>query len=358
MPEDQKSLEFDRINKLKHDKILKKISNNDLNFDGTKLFRLIFVKEKFKNIKMSFLNAEIKDHVEFYECNLLGSVIFDGAKIGGHAWFKESELWDVSFVGTNVDNAIIFQGSIIYGNVNLNGRSGSIIKKVWFWNSESDCNIFINNNNIKEKIQFDNGSFGGNIEIIKSHIGGDLNFNNIITKKEVNLNESHISGNIQLKMEHEAISLKSTKFISSPTQEKACRYSKTFWEGLGDRERSDYYFYREMDAKRKQKSYFFRFLEWYLIQIPFGYGVYPLRVVISWISIILIFTVIYSTQNGVNGNLGFFSYLYTSVVTAITPGFGNYHPEGFYQLVASFEAIIGTFMWVTLIATFTRKYMR
>jgi len=52
-------------------------------------------------------------------------------------------------------------------------------------------------------------------------------------------------------------------------------------------------------------------------------------------------------------------YIYFSVVTAATPGYGGYHPNpGFYQGLASFEAIFGTFMWAGFIATFARKYMR
>jgi hypothetical protein len=44
---------------------------------------------------------------------------------------------------------------------------------------------------------------------------------------------------------------------------------------------------------------------------------------------------------------------------AATPGYGGYKPvPGFYQNLASFEAIFGTFMWAAFIATFARKYMR
>jgi hypothetical protein len=55
----------------------------------------------------------------------------------------------------------------------------------------------------------------------------------------------------------------------------------------------------------------------------------------------------------------FLEYFYFSVVTAATPGYGGYKPApGFYQGLASIEAIFGTFMWAAFIATFARKYMR
>lgn len=358
LPEDEESEEFKRITRLKYKKIQEKISKDDFNFNGINVFRLIFKEKRFNNINMTFLKAKIKDHVEFYKCEVVGSIIFDGAEIGGHAWFFQSKLWNnVSFVGAIVGLVIFFQHSKLYGDVKLDGYSGSIVKKIWFWGIESDCNVSINNNNIKEKIQFDNGQFGGNIEVIGSTIEGNVNFDDIITKGQIKVDNSKIYGNIQLKVKPEGITFESTKFKLPKTQEKACRIAKNYWNGEGDRESADYYFYHEMEAKRKQKKWYFRYPE-VIIQYCFGYGVYPGRFIVTWISVILVFTVIYSTQSGVNGNLGFWSYFYSSVVTAITPGFGTYRPDGIYQLVASVEAILGTFMWAAFIATFTRKYMR
>lgn len=80
-PEDEKSEEFKRLNKLKDEKIQKKISENDYNFEGVRLFRLIFVEERFNDGTMNFLDAKIKDHVEFYKCNVIEAIIFNGAEL-------------------------------------------------------------------------------------------------------------------------------------------------------------------------------------------------------------------------------------------------------------------------------------
>ncbi|MFC1980697.1 ion channel [Chloroflexota bacterium] len=51
--------------------------------------------------------------------------------------------------------------------------------------------------------------------------------------------------------------------------------------------------------------------------------------------------------------------LYFSVVTSATPGYGGYKPEpGGFQILATIQAIFGTFMWAAFIVTFARKFMR
>jgi hypothetical protein len=43
----------------------------------------------------------------------------------------------------------------------------------------------------------------------------------------------------------------------------------------------------------------------------------------------------------------------------VSPGYGGLNPKaGLFQGLASFQAIIGTLMWATFIATFSRKFMR
>ena len=162
-------------------------------------------------------------------------------------------------------------------------------------------------------------------------------------------------------------------------------------ERRGDRTAADYYFYREMEAKRKRKYLTFSlkpflsllrklkfekalakytgFLEkkrrvyWGFLELPiqyiFGYGVHPWRVIATWLLTVFSLTFVYWYGNGVEAANSLWECLYFSVVTAATPGYGGYNPQpGFFQGLASFEAIFGTFMWAAFIATFARKYMR
>ena len=88
-----------------------------------------------------------------------------------------------------------------------------------------------------------------------------------------------------------------------------------------------------------------------------------------WFLVAVIFAIFYSVKGGITGKLPegslpqpwsyFVECFYFSVVTAVTPGYGKYElTSGVYQVIASAEAIFGTFMWAAFIATFARKYMR
>ena len=114
-----------------------------------------------------------------------------------------------------------------------------------------------------------------------------------------------------------------------------------------------------MKAKRLQKNKFARYIEWFFVQGIFGYGVKPQKVIAIWLIFICSFALIYYFGNGLQSETSFLDYIYFSVVTSATPGYGGLNPKpGWFQGLASFQAIIGTFMWATIIATFSRKFMR
>ena len=124
-----------------------------------------------------------------------------------------------------------------------------------------------------------------------------------------------------------------------------------------------------MDAKLKQKPWYICYPEYIFIQLIFGYGVHPFRLMFCWFLVAVIFAIFYSVNGGITGKLPasslpqpwsyFVECFYFSVVTAVTPGYGKYELTSWvYQVIASAEAIFGTFMWAAFIATFARKYMR
>jgi len=145
---------------------------------------------------------------------------------------------------------------------------------------------------------------------------------------------------------------------------KALLTAKNIWKSLGDREKEDYYHYREMEAKRKQKNSIIKFVE-LPIQYIFGYGIYPFRVMATWGLTVLLFAIYFWIFNGV-GRVGngvenaesFLENLYFSIFTATTLGYGDYRPNPGYHLMAGILAIFGTFMWAAFVAIFARKYMR
>lgn len=153
------------------------------------------------------------------------------------------------------------------------------------------------------------------------------------------------------------LSFRGTEFSLAESQEEACRMAKGICENLGDREEAGYYYYREMEAKRKLKHPLKRFLEM-PVQYCFGYGIYPLRVFFTWFTLILIFALVYWLGNVIEEANSLLECVYFSIQAAVMSGNGAYHPRSIFNIVASLEVILGIFMWATLIATFARKYMR
>jgi uncharacterized protein YjbI with pentapeptide repeats len=194
------------------------------------------------------------------------------------------------------------------------------------------------------------------------------------------------------KFENEPVSFRETSFTKPENQEYACRRAKIVLEKNGDRDAAGNHFYREMDAKRKQKPWYFRYPEYVFVQVIFGYGIHPLRLWLCWMGFVGLFAILYWAGNGItnptttgsstnliigpiiplywpstgainhttaDSSIHFLDYLWFSITVAVTPGFAGYKPTpGFYQILASIEAIFGTFMWAAFIATFARKYMR
>ncbi len=190
------------------------------------------------------------------------------------------------------------------------------------------------------------------------------------------------------------LTFKDAYFADTYSQEYACRKAKNLLEKNGDREEAGYHFYREMEAKRKQKESNYRYIdyesllfynetnitptelkdlfkylrynifEYLFIQAIFGYGVHPLRLWGFWMGFAALFAILYWIGGGINNStpnqpLNLLDYLWFSITVAVTPGFAGYKPAtGIYQVLAGLEAIFGTFMWAAFITTFARKYMR
>lgn len=385
---------FQEIRNLKKSCIEKKLKSKDFNFYGAKLYEIDFSRRKIEG-PLYFVEVDIKKDVNFDGAEVLGDVIFNGSKIGGSIHFdnknnksKSTTIHgDVEFRGSNIGKSLFFRYAIIEGSVKFDG--GTNIKFVtWFsnakvggsgWFSGVTFGNFVNFREAKfgRSLLFQNSSVGRDAWFYCINIKNEANFSDTTFNKDVYFNAARIGGitsfnNSNIKEEaffdgakiEGRLSFDNTTFGTIEGQEEAYLKAKTVYDNLGDRIEADKYFFKEMVAKRKQKAWYKRYPEKALLEYGFGYGVYPLRVMVTWLVVILFFTIIYSTEvmysteNLVYDFNSFLSYFYSSVVTAITPGFGTYRPSGNYQIWASIEAIIGTFLWATLIATFARKYMR
>jgi len=303
------------------------------------------------NSSIKITNSFIKGSVYLTKAKFKNPVNFAGSQFGSHAYFYESKL-----------DSSVFQGSIFNGVANFRG-------------SEFIYNAYFNYSIFYKDANFYMSKFNGIAAFTKSEFWGDMNFNGSIFKGDM-------------------LSFLGARFNDPANQENACRKAKMLSEKNGDRALSSYYFYREMEAIRKKRGvlnqpyilpyerdrslraetwlmikqfFWYDFVEYIFVQGMFGYGVHPMRLMISWGAIVILFSILYLIGNGLKGDLQPFDYLKFSLATAIAPGYiatiispesTGYKLDQGYQAVAIVESILGTFLWAGFIATFAKKYMK
>ena len=441
LPEDTESAELKKINELKEEKVQEKVDKGDFNFEGAKLLEINFSKVAIKgNVNFKdvviirdalFSGAKIGGYARFDGAKVGRSARFDGAEIGGDAWFYGAEIGESAwFVGAKIGGSAPFGGAEIGGDASFDeakiggyalfdgakiggyarfdgakiGRSASfdgaeIGESAWFHGAEIGGDARFYGAEIGESASFDGAEIGGSALFDGAEIGESASFDGAKIGRSASFDGAKIGGSASFDLLEikGKLCFRDAIFEEPEAQEESCRKAKRICEDLGDRIEADYYFYREMEAKRKQKYKTFslkpilklirklrleklisnhieffekerRIYRGFLelpIQYIFGYGVYPWRVIATWFITVFSLAFVYWYGNGIiiEENLLWWERIipsiYFSIVTAATPGYGGYKPaSGFYQGLASFEAIFGTFMWAAFIATFARKYMR
>lgn len=92
-----------------------------------------------------------------------------------------------------------------------------------------------------------------------------------------------------------------------------------------------------------------------------GYGEKPYRVILFSIAVIFLYAIVYFITAAIDiplKTVGFWDYLYFSIVTFTTLGFGDITPKliPFFQMLAGTEAFLGAFMMGLFVFTLARKY--
>jgi len=336
LPKDEKSEEFRRIIELKNDEVENKKKKGDFNFKGAKLY------------DANFLSIMTEDNLIFTRTIIKGNAQFNEAKIGGDVWFDRSKIFgDVSFEGAEIDGNASFYGVEIDEHVLFDKTK--IGRYAWFEHALIGGEVSFNWSEIRGSVSFQKAEIDGNTSFYGSNIGGDARFDESKIVGDTWFDFTQIKGGLSFKGAH---------FKNVRSQERACRKAKTIWEGLGDREKADYHFYREMEAKRKQKQYYIKYPE-LIVQYPFGYGVYPSRLLYTFLITLVSFALIYWILEGVLTTDAFANNMRFSFLTIIIPAYGViYAKTGILGILAVLEALIGAFTWPTFIVTFARKFMR
>jgi len=408
------SKEFERIAKLKEEKVKEKISKGDFNFEGAKLLNINFSGLKIDN-DVNFTNAVVLEDVIFNNANIIGNVLFSGAAIDGDTVFDKAKIGTTvmfdkakihggaSFDGSVIDGSAVFDGAVIGRDISFS--RATISGNILFSGAVIDGDTVFSETNIHRDVSFDGAvmdgyavfdgaEIGGNISFSRATIGGNILFSGAVIEGNAVFDKAKIGLTVAAFHENKvgryagftALNIKGkllfrdTIFKKPETEEEAFKVAVRILERLGDREGADYHFYREMVARRKQKKWIIRISEWLLADATCQYGSNFIRPVAIWfLLVIVVFPVIYYFGHGIASPNPFFPFFkgaaesvksflsaeYFSIVTATTLGYGDLQPAlttiyhiPIFRVLAGLEAIFGTFMWVIFLTVFARKYMR
>ncbi|WP_048148224.1 potassium channel family protein [Methanolacinia paynteri] len=327
---------------MKEEKTKEKVNSDDFNFEGAILYSFGSPLPKDEDIiqtdgDINFNKIKVIEGVWFKKAKIDGNALFTNAKIGGFAWFESAEIGrNIDFTYANVGKDAFFADAKIGGSV-------------FFTYAKVDGDVLVPYAKINEDASFYKAEIGGELSFHKSKIDGSALFRGASLSGDADYILTHVKG---------IVDFRDAKFSSPKAQENACRLAKNQCIKFGDNHEADNYFYREMEGKRKQKLEIFRWPEYVLAQLIFGYGVKPLRTFCIWFLFIFTFAIIYFSYQTLDPGSEFIEYFYFSTTTAMTPGFGGYKISPAWQGLALVEAFFGTFMWAAFITIFARKYMR
>lgn len=352
-----------------------RISITNSRIEGSIVFNKVYFKDK-----VQFLGTEFSGPwIRFDEAQFSKSADFKNVQFDHNAYFTQAQF------GGNADfSDASFKGDALIAYAQFNGYA--IFIKTYFEAPASFSAAYFN-----ESAIFLYSRFGGDTSFIKAHFDGpaiftyakfddpsyfdDAVFHVVLFHSTEFNNSAHFirtrfgrdSKFSEVRFKGDALIFRDSKFDGPRFQEEACRKAKNVLEKSGNREEAGYHFYREMEAKRMQKPWYYRYPEFALVQVVFGYGVHPWWLMYWWVFIVTIFALLYAYGNGISGAVETLDYIKISFAIAIAPGYiaaiinpgsAGYRLIDEYQIVAMAETIVGTFLWAGFIATFARKYMR
>jgi len=331
----------------------------------------------------SFRDATFEGKAWFKGATFKGEVRFDRATFEEEAWFENATFkGKVTFGRATFEKWACFAGAIFEGNASF--YEATFEEEAWFYVATFEGDA-----------EFEGATFEGIADFRFRRMPHKYKF----CSKLVFLNTEFRKGVL--------IDIPSEWFKLPSAEAEACRVQRISYEREGRKDDADRMFVRERRALRKAeveeakanvsevkgelkrlvassprkvervkaelKAWFNLIkatsnyllvkgrssLEFFIADLTCEYGTNWKRPVISWIFLVFfIFPLLYFILGGITKVSSPLDYLYFSIVTATTLGYGDLQPIGWCRLIASTEAIFGTFMWAVFLVVFARKYMR
>jgi len=355
----------------------------DLNVNSFKCvdFRNVVFKggANFKNTTFEedavFNSATFKGVTTFESAIFKGDTLFDGA-----TFYEDTNFWMVIF-----KEHVSFKGTTFKGDAN-------------FGVTTFERFVMFMYTTFKRDTKFDSAIFQGHTFFVEATFEGNVSFDlatlpfgkklNIKAKKKgiisfiyTKLENIFLDLNLDegVLIDFSNTLLRNTNFTKSQIenhilQEEKKEFSqarevylilKNNFHSLGRYEDESWAFKKEKDMERKSNFHFKTIPKWLwscFLNGIFGYGEQPGKVIISAISIILIFTFLFMSSGISNASIGgftsnnFLDCVYFSVITFTTLGYGDFRPlEGWGRIFAGTEAFIGALMMALFVYTFARR---
>lgn len=336
----------------------------------------------FKNAE--FRGAEFRGDADFWETEFYGGAGFALAKFYEDAKFERVKFHgEVRFAGTKF-KYVNFRETEFYGEARFNGTSfrkkasflrtrfegGADFKGVLFGgDAEFDKAQLWPTSRISVALAKGRLSFAGaNLENVsltplKLHRSASIDFTGALLRN-TQMKREDIKDNIADEREKHFSKAREIYLLLKNNFHSIGRYNDESWA-----------FRKEKEMERK--SYFHRwsFLKWLgsmFLNILYGYGEKPLRVIRSVLIEIVVFAFLFmilgirtAEKVVLRHNIlelknlpwrDLLDCLYFSTVTFTTLGYGDFRPlEGWSRLIAGVEAFTGAFMMALFVYTFARR---
>ena len=334
-----------------------KTKDLDYNFRG-----FIFVGDI--NFRKYFKLNVFRD-IYFGATEFRGDVHFEGVKFQEDAHFREAEFHgDGGFQGAE------FHGDAYFERVEFHGV-------VYFQRAEFQKAATFVDVGFYESAFFSGAEFQGRTwispKLIKKSISFVLANLENVSLTPLNLNKNACIYFTRARLRNTEIRREDIEnHIAQEKQKKLSEAKEVYlllknnFHSLGRYNDESWAFKKEKDMERKSYFQAHHRLKWFgsmFWHILYGYGE-RLKFILGWCAILIFFSSIwYWLYKGAGEAVGeqivplqgYLNYLYFSVVTFTTLGYGDFRPIGGCRVLASIEALLGIFFVALFIFTIARR---
>lgn len=303
-----------------------------------------------------FCRATFVSRVDFTKVEFgTGGAIFNEARFLGCAEFSEA-----TFAGEGDFGHAVFE------------------REVRFCNTVFTRRLDFDEAHFHGEANFWGARFGGKVQFLGASFEGKIDFGEASFEDMADFSTAGVRPGEEVWFSLPKLSLRRRgPFRKAEHGKTAFRLARQAAQSRGDQAMAGEYYLAERRAAEigQRKVYWWRvwrpicflrcWTEFLLARIVWAYGERPSRLLLAGAGIILVWACLCFAMGGLqpspgedSATPGLAQYLYFSVVTFTTLGYGDFYPKPCFQTWAGVEAILGAFLMALFVASLARKHMR